>query len=195
MKQKNPNQNIIKFLFQIDESIAILEVSFTILDPQPNTTLENLVIIFTDAAGGRLHPATETLLVSTSATRLYRFEIKNERAIWHVNFGQLACPPPPPVTINIRAQSYLIANVMFFDEKTFKKVENQPIVGGIYTIFIDCPDCGVIDSIVLNPCGRILNERRPSMVVDRTTTNGWWFTKNVSIPSADLVSQLNQLGI
>uniref|UniRef100_A0AC35G8Q3 VWFA domain-containing protein n=1 Tax=Panagrolaimus sp. PS1159 TaxID=55785 RepID=A0AC35G8Q3_9BILA len=176
--------NVWNWTIPIDESIATLEVSFALSDSEPNSTLENLVIIFTDAAGGRLHPSTETLLISTASTRIYRFEIKGERAIWHVNFGQMYCPPSPPVTINVRAESYLISNVMFFDSN-YKKVENQPIVGGIYTVFIDCPDCSIIDSITFNQCG--IAGGQGSSRVERTTTNGWFFVNNITLPQTDLI--------
>uniref|UniRef100_A0A914XWC3 CARDB domain-containing protein n=1 Tax=Panagrolaimus superbus TaxID=310955 RepID=A0A914XWC3_9BILA len=176
--------NVWNWTLPIDETIATLEVSFTLSDTSPDSSLENLVIIFTDAMGGRLHPSTETLLISTASTRIYRFEIKGERAIWHVNCGQMLCPPPPPVTINVRAESYLISNIMFFDSN-YKKVENQPIVGGIYTVFIDCPDCATINSITFNQCG--VAGGQGSSKIDRTITNGWWFLNNITLPQTDLI--------
>ena len=145
--------------------------------------------MFTDFDDMKLHPENENLLVSTDTVRFYRFNINRQPNKWHFYLGQVNCPSGGTFTVNIRAESYLLANVKFIDEETREQVLEQPVIGKSYSVYIDCPDCGEIDKVSLSSCGAN-DDGISEGQVWKTEKQGWYYVENVTIPNDDLVRYL-----
>ncbi|KAE9552515.1 hypothetical protein FO519_004257 [Halicephalobus sp. NKZ332] len=177
--------HLLNWTIPIDETISILEVSM-VATHGTNSSIYNLVSMFTDFNDMKLHPENENLLVSTDTVRLYRFNINGKPNNWHFYLGQLSCPNGGTFTVNVRAESYLLANVKFIDDQTSEQIVRQPIIGQSYSIYIDCPDCGEVDKVLLSSCGAN-DSGIPEGQVWRTEKQGLFYVQNVVIPNEELI--------